>query len=275
MARNRYDDEDDDRDDDRPRRRRRRDDDRPAKKKSGNATLWIVLGIVGGVLLVCGGGVVAVVVTIGNMGLPNRAAQNNLKQLGLATHSHADQMDALPTAFTTTDDAGRTITPPANESDRLSWRVTLLRYIPEENGRRQFDYTQPWTGPVNLPHASSVVRCYADPASPTDPKTAYRAFYDNGAIFSSDPRAKTRMTGITDGTSNTILYVEANETVTWTQFNDFKFNPGGPLPPLGRGTAGFQVVMADGSIRFVRKSVSEAAIKAAITKDGGEVMLLD
>jgi len=38
---------------------------------------------------------------------------------------------------------------------------------------------------------------------------------------------------ITDGSSNTILVVEANRDIPWTKPEDLPFNPKGPLPELG------------------------------------------
>jgi hypothetical protein len=78
---------------------------------------------------------------------------------------------------------------------------------------------------------------------------------------------------ITDGTSNTILVAEAATAVPWTKPDELIYDPNGPLPPLGgHFTGGFQVVMADGSVHWVSKSVSETTLRAAITRGGGEVL---
>jgi hypothetical protein len=44
--------------------------------------------------------------------------------------------------------------------------------------------------------------------------TPYRVFVGGGAIFNEDGKP-VRITEITDGTSNTILYVHATEQVPW------------------------------------------------------------
>lgn len=81
------------------------------------------------------------------------------------------------------------------------------------------------------------------------------------------------MIGITDGTSNTILYVEGGDKATWSQFNEYKFDPNGALPALGHPNRDtFTVLLADGSSRQLRKSINPATLKALITRAGGEVI---
>jgi hypothetical protein len=72
------------------------------------------------------------------------------------------------------------------------------------------------------------------------------------------------ISGVPDGLSNTILFVEAGEAVPWTKPDELlmpsPFDPkgGGPvleakLPPLGGPfTDGFHAVMGDGRITFYR-----------------------
>src|SRR5262249_30213999 len=92
-----------------------------------------------------------------------------------------------------------------------------------------------------------------------------------------------------DGTSNTLLIAEAAEPVPWTKPADLVYDPDGPLPGLGgvfKGgsplsgaprTVGFTVAGADGSVRFCYHPYlpSEAAIRSAITRNGGEPVPAD
>jgi hypothetical protein len=88
-----------------------------------------------------------------------------------------------------------------------------------------------------------------------------------GANFSSIPRT------FMDGTSNTIMIVEAADPVPWSAPGDVHFDPNGPLPKLGGLFNGnFTVAMADGSTRYISKSVSQTTLRAAITANGGEVL---
>ena len=81
---------------------------------------------------------------------------------------------------------------------------------------------------------------------------------------------------ITDGTSNTLLFVEATATVPWAANRELPYTPGVGAGQLGHPTRPlFWAAMADGSVRWVRKGVSPAALDAAVTPGGGEVLGLD
>src|SRR5262249_10240607 len=89
-----------------------------------------------------------------------------------------------------------------------------------------------------------------------------------------------------DGVSNTFLIVDAGCPVPWTKPEDLVYSADEPLPPLGgvvtgrskfkgSGTIrskGFYAALADGSVLFVPDTTSEATIRAAITRNGGELL---
>lgn len=296
-----------DRDDDRPPPGRRSDDsDRPPPSGNGMAAAALILGLMSlffgplaGVLAVILGLVavrkptgkgmaVAGLITGGlftgawvcgsffAVGLVRESAarrqtSNNFKQLALAAHNYESAYGVMPAAFVRrpNESPWQPVNTP-DLSDRLGWRVNLLPYLEYENVYRQFDTGKPWDAPQNRPLADVVVLPYADTDARTDPSTRVRCFLDNGAMF--DSRGTVRMVDVTDGTSNTILYVEGGDKVTWTRFQEYKFDPNGQLPALGKpDKPTFWVAMGDGSVRSVRKSVNPATLKAAITRNGGEV----
>jgi hypothetical protein len=78
-----------------------------------------------------------------------------------------------------------------------------------------------------------------------------------------------------DGTSNTIMVVEAGTAVPWTKPDDYTPGQGG-LPPLGAlESDGFWTVFADGSVRFIeRERNSDQNIRLAMDpRDGRPIML--
>ena len=74
-----------------------------------------------------------------------------------------------------------------------------------------------------------------------------------------------------DGTSNTILFVEAKRDIPWTKPEDIAYDPDKELPAFGGFFEhGFNILMLDGSSRFIAKGADEKVIRAIITAKGGE-----
>lgn len=80
-----------------------------------------------------------------------------------------------------------------------------------------------------------------------------------------------RIRDFTDGTSNTILLVQARREIPWTKPEDISYDPQTPLPrPSGFFTEGFHALFADGSVHFLSKDLDDTALRAAITRAGNE-----
>jgi hypothetical protein len=268
----------DDEEDDRPVRRRRdqENDDLPPprKKKSNLALILTLLGV--GLVLLCGGGLVGIYFLGDQLVGGDRDRQkssNNLKQIGLAFHNHADARDSLPNNTYGPD--GKPL---------LSWRVHILPFIEQDNLYRQFNLNEPWDGPTNRPLIAQMPSVYGTSAMQKragQGKTYYRGFSHQGAIFEKPRQAgfvnRLRINNLPDGTSNTIFVVEADEAIEWTKPDDLDFGPGKPLPSLGAGRNDkfVTVLMGDGSVRVVRKANSESAWRAAIGYQDGEVVFLE
>jgi RNA polymerase sigma factor (sigma-70 family) len=77
----------------------------------------------------------------------------------------------------------------------------------------------------------------------------------------------------TDGTSNTILVVEAARPVPWTKPEDLPYVPDQALPRFGGLFHGdFNALFADGSVHFLSRNADDEALRAAITRDAGDVV---
>ena len=78
---------------------------------------------------------------------------------------------------------------------------------------------------------------------------------------------------IPDGTSNTILVIEASNAVPWTKPEDVMYDPQKPMPKFGKLLADqFLVGLADGSVRFVTPKVKEKTLRQAIEPSDGNVL---
>jgi len=197
-------------------------------------------------------------------------SQNNLKQMALAMHNYNDVYRNFPPAA-----VGDPTQPEPMRQPNLSWRVAILPFIEQQGLYRQFKLNEPWDSPNNIKLLGQMPKIYKLPGDDkTKPDhTHYQVFVGNGAAFEKT-RGVRFPAEFPDGSSNTILIVEAEQAVPWTKPDDVAFDPSKPMMPLMSRHFGsvFHVALADGSIRVLKPSLSETTLKAAITRGGGEIL---
>jgi prepilin-type processing-associated H-X9-DG protein len=192
---------------------------------------------------------------------------NNLKQIGLAMHNYHDANGHFPRAVA--DKKGKAL---------LSWRVAILPYIEQQALYEKFKLDEPWDSPHNRELIQYMPNTYTCPSrsGPEPGTTTYRAFVGNGALF--EAAQDTNIANVLDGTSNTLMVVEAKEAVPWTKPDDLPFDPQKPGDLFGCGSphpGGFNALFADGSVRFLKNSINAMVLRALITRAGGEVVAAD
>jgi hypothetical protein len=186
---------------------------------------------------------------------------NSLKQLGLALHMHHDKHGTFPAAATY-DKNGKAL---------LSWRVAILPFIEQKALYDEFKQDEAWDSDHNKKLLAKMPKLFASPVGAKADQTFYQAFVGKGAAFEGKKGLK--LTDFTDGTSNTILIVEAGAEVPWTKPVDLEYQAGKKLPAVGGiFPGGFNALLADGSVRFVPKGVKAKTLEAYITRNGGEVV---
>jgi prepilin-type N-terminal cleavage/methylation domain-containing protein/prepilin-type processing-associated H-X9-DG protein len=155
---------------------------------------------------------------------------NNLKQIGLATHSYHDAFKKFPTASTLAF---------------VSAFCQILPYLEQDNVARLYDKTRAPTDPANLPVTTKPIPTYLCPSMAlpeTLQVTAYSSYAvcigsnyswgsapDNGVIVRHTSPA-VRITAVTDGSSNTVLAGEMG-----FQLKDYLFTSG---PDAGKVRGG-------------------------------------
>jgi prepilin-type processing-associated H-X9-DG protein len=199
---------------------------------------------------------------------------NNLKQIGLAMHNFLSSNGQFPADIRSKD--GKPL---------LSWRVQILPFIDQAALFNEVRLDEPWDSPHNKALLERMPATFAVPGRPGEPgSTFYRGFKGTNTIF--DPLVPKGVTiqSITDGTSNTIAVVEAKQAVPWTKpDSDLRFDHDPKLERTkallselgGHFTGGFNALFCDGSVRFIRVTVSLQVLQSLITRNGGEVISSD
>jgi len=194
---------------------------------------------------------------------------NNEKQIGLALHNYHSRHNAFPPAYSRDKD-GKPL---------LSWRVLILPYLDQQQDLyAEFHLDEPWDSVHNralIAKMPAVLRCPSERDDlARDGKTRYLAPRGAGTIFrGAEP---VRMRDITDGTSNTIMVVDAGDdnAVIWTKPEDWEVDPQPKTEGIFKShpDGGTNMLFADGSVHFIHETVAAATLRALLTRNGGEVI---
>jgi prepilin-type processing-associated H-X9-DG protein len=185
-------------------------------------------------------------------------SMNNMKQIGLAMHNHLATEGTFP-AKAIVDKNGKPL---------LSWRVAILPYLEVAGEKLDFKLDEPWDSEHNKKLINKMPAVFANPSLGGQGTTNYLGADGIDAIFSGKGVSAQQ---ITDGLSNTIMVVEADRAVPWTKPDELEFDPEQPTKGLGTiRNGGFNALMADGSVRFILKTIDAGLLRALMTKAGGE-----
>jgi hypothetical protein len=189
----------------------------------------------------------------------------NLKQLGLAFHNYHDAHKAFPPAAICDQ----------NGSPLLSWRVAILPFSEERDLYDQFHLDEPWDSPHNLPLADSMppqFRCPSDMRSKPN-AASYAVVEGSGTYF--QPGAAVGIKDVKDGSSVTIMAAEVSgNKAPWTKPDNVVFDEGfdGQAEFSSGHPGGWQALMGDGTVRFIRREVPARTIRALFTIAGREIV---
>ncbi|OYW21330.1 MAG: hypothetical protein B7Z55_05900 [Planctomycetales bacterium 12-60-4] len=189
-----------------------------------------------------------------------RAQQKNmLKQIGLAMHNFHDVYNHFPAL-----DGGGAPDPKKG----LSWRVHLLPFLDQAPLYNQFKLDEPWDSEHNKQFIAMMPAIFgADPEG----KSSLHVFTEGGAPFKNGEGV--RIQDITDGTSNTLMVVEAGADTAeiWTKPGGLEFDPENPLMCLGTLMGdGFNALCMDGAVRYISKNIDAETFRRLVQFADGE-----
>jgi prepilin-type processing-associated H-X9-DG protein len=194
---------------------------------------------------------------------------NSLKKIGFALHTYHDANGKFPTAAGYSKDG----------QPLLSWRVHILPFIEQTALYNEFHLDEPWDSEHNKKLIPRMPKIYAGLSVAANQEGKTRILAPVGpAMMFTGTQQPVQMKEVTDGTSNTILAVEAlpEQAVVWTKPDDLKIDPKGPIKGLldDRST-GFNALFADGSVHFLSAKIDAKVLYALFTRNGGEVVTTD
>ncbi len=211
-------------------------------------------------------------------------SKNNLKQIGLALHNYHDVYNAFP--------SGTVPTSAANLDDRLSWQVSVLPFLEQAALYNQFNMKSGWNATANQQLSQTNVPTFIHPTLGGQEPGATN-YVGLAGVGQDGPKldAKNKKAGIfaydkgrsirdiTDGTSNTAMVIESNRPANWAAGGQGTIRPlttapyiNGPDGFGGISPGGANVLMADGSVRFVSDRIDPKVMESITTIAGGEVV---
>ena len=250
---------------------------------------------------------------------------NNLHQLGLALQNYHDVYGSFP--------PGQVRAPYAWWTVNHGWAVFILPYLEQQSLYDAYHWDQALAAQANQGVVARPLKNFCCPSTPEQDRydTTHGLFpsyggkgacgdyaptwYVDPALATGDtqgvlaPNCMTKLTDITDGTSNTILLTEdAGRPRQWraSRPGDDQTIEGGPWAGFWTGITlqgstfdgtsrpgpcavncsndhevysfhpgGANAVFADGSVRFLPEGMNNHVLAALITRAGGEVVLAD
>ena len=169
-------------------------------------------------------------------------SQHKLKLLVVAMHNYHALHQHFPPAVVVGPD-GKTL---------HSWRIELLPFLDEKRLYDQYRMHEPWDSPHNKLIMRQMPDVFRSPF--TDEKSTnsgYFALVGPGTMFEGNGGIK--IEDVADGTSGTLMIVDAKRDIPWTKPADIPFYPDKPAPQIGGFVRGhFTAACTDGSCRVFR-----------------------
>ena len=212
-------------------------------------------------------------------------SKNNLKQIAIALHNYHEVYGSFP--------AGTVPNEKLKVEERLSWIVSILPFIDQAPLFDVIDMEESWDEGDNSDWTAVVIPTLVNPQVADGKKgaTHYVAIAGIGkdapTLPVTSPKAgafgynrKLKFRDVRDGTSNTVGVSEASKKYgSWGQGGNSTIRSltkkpyingpdgiGGPFP------GGCNMMLLDGSVRFMSENIDPSVMEALVTIRGGEVI---
>ena len=186
-------------------------------------------------------------------------SMNNQRQLALAMHSYESAYGHFPKAVITHE-----------SGHKHSWRIALLPFLEQQELYDRYRLDEPWDSPHNKQVTRDMPEFYKHPESESKTETNYFVVVGEGTLF--DGKENT-FSDITDGSSNTVLIVEAIRDCHWAQPVDILFEEASLVETLGGFDEKiFSVTTADGAVKTVSFEIKPEFFRSMLTIAGGEML---
>ncbi len=155
-----------------------------------------------------------------------------------------------------------------------------MPYLEANSRYARFHLDEPWDSPHNLALLDPmplVFRCPSDLTLKAG-MTGYQVVIGTDTAFTPDFKPQ-RFQDFTDGVRNTILVGESSRGVPWTKPEVLPIDTTLPLFGLGSHHGyhnnGFNVLFADGAVRFLKSSIAPNVLDALLKRNGNEEVAPD
>ena len=188
-----------------------------------------------------------------------KESEHNLKELGTGLFNYESKYQKFPASKHKAQDW----------KHPFSWRVAILPYTGQEKLYSQFRFDEPWDSDHNLKVAKTMPEVFRLPGDAADSfHTHYLAVSDKRTIIATD--MPVGLGQITDGTSNTIMLIQADKKIVWTQPADFEVTDESIEELVTQRDPLFTLLLGDGSVNTIRRDKLTAdEMKYALLRDDG------
>lgn len=198
---------------------------------------------------------------------------NGLKKIGAALIDFHDIYGAFPAVAGFRDADGKPL---------LSWRVAILPMLGQGKLFDQFEKDEPWDSEHNLKLLEKMPEAFKTPGVEKRGMTSLLAVVGANTGLGdlaapTDVKAgiqgNVRFRDIIDGSSGTVLVVEANAdmAVPWTKPADATFDDATIATLLEKGDEdGLMVLLADGFVAFLDRTIPPELFRQMLIRNDGE-----